>query len=166
LVDKDKDGEADETVSSPISRQAPRPRLQGTELIVAETGKLMSSGHKRRRWRIQEVLTDDILRRRPLDRTVVLGPDSMLYVSVGCCNACVEDDQRRASIPGSRTGPLCSPQGSVTPWAWHGPRENDSGRLTTAGPSRRRPAARRAQQDHTRRGLRLAVLLQGQGGGR
>jgi glucose/arabinose dehydrogenase len=103
LVDKDKDGEADDTVV--FADKLDRPHglaFRGTELIVAETGKLIvlrdTNGDLLADTR--EVLSDDI----PSGgghwtRTVVLGPDSMLYVSVGSsCNACVEDDQRRASI--------------------------------------------------------------------
>ncbi len=103
FVDKNSDGEADKTVV--FAEGLDRPHglaFRGTELIVAETGKLIilkdTNGDLLADTR--EVLTDDI---PPggghWTRTVVLGPDGNLYVSVGSsCNACVEDDLRRAAI--------------------------------------------------------------------
>ncbi|MBI5469622.1 MAG: sorbosone dehydrogenase family protein [Deltaproteobacteria bacterium] len=103
FVDKNNDGIPDKTVV--FAEGLDRPHglaFRGTELIVAETGKLiiLKDTNGDLKADTAEVLTDDI---PPggghWTRTVVLGPDGNLYVSVGSsCNACVEDDKRRASI--------------------------------------------------------------------
>ena len=103
LVDKNKNGVAEKKVVFADGLDKPHGlAFRGTDLIVAETGRLVllkdTNGDLKADTR--EVLTEDI----PPDgnhwtRTVVVGPDNKLYVSVGSsCNACVEDDKRRAAI--------------------------------------------------------------------
>lgn len=103
LPDEDNDGVADD--ARVFARGLKRPHglaFRNGELLVAETGRVLSlqdsdgdlkaDSHK--------VITSDV----PAGgghwtRTVVVGPDNALYVSAGSsCNACVEEDKRRASV--------------------------------------------------------------------
>jgi len=103
FVDKNRDGVADKRVIVAEGLDKPHGLVfRGSDLIVAETGKLVilrdTNGDLVAD--VKEVFTDDI----PADgnhwtRSLAIGPDNDLYVSVGSsCNACVEDDNRRAAI--------------------------------------------------------------------
>lgn len=103
LPDRDGDGVADEVII--FARNLKRPHglaFRDGTLIVAETGSLLAledtSGNLKAD--SKRILSQDV----PAGgghwtRTVVVGPDSALYVSAGSsCNACVEADRRRAAV--------------------------------------------------------------------
>lgn len=103
LPDKNNDGASDEKIV--YAKGLKRPHglaFRGGELLVAETGRLLAMEDKDGDLKAdsQKIVTSDI----PAGgghwtRTVAVGPDNAIYVSAGSsCNACVEDDKRRASV--------------------------------------------------------------------
>lgn len=103
LPDRNGDGIADRHITFAQGLNKPHGlTFRDTELIVAETGRLLSlrdtSGDLRAD--VQRVLSTDIpAEGQHWTRTVAQGPDQNLYVSVGSsCNVCLETDERRASI--------------------------------------------------------------------
>lgn len=103
LPDRDKDGVADRRVVFAGGLTRPHGLLfRGNELIVAETGRLISLTDTNGDLKadVQKVLSTDIPPEgQHWSRTVAEGPDGSLYVSVGSsCNVCVESDPRRAAI--------------------------------------------------------------------
>lgn len=103
LPDRDHDGAADEVIVYADGLDSPHGLVfRGGDLIVAETGALVllkdtNGDHKAD---VKKVITKEI----PYGgghwtRTVVMGPDRALYVSVGSsCNVCVEKERRRATV--------------------------------------------------------------------
>lgn len=103
LKDKDGDGAADSVTEFAAGLDRPHGlAFVAKDLIVAETGRLVllkdtdSDGKAEER----TVITEDLPSGGAhWTRTVVLGPDSFLYVSAGSsCNVYVESDVRRASV--------------------------------------------------------------------
>lgn len=103
LPDKNGDGVADEKIVFADGLDRPHGlAFRGRELVVAETGRLISltDTDADLRANVKEVLSEDI----PAGgghwtRSVVVGPDANLYVSAGSsCNVCIENDPRRAAM--------------------------------------------------------------------
>lgn len=104
LPDKDGDGRADRAVLA--ARNLNRPHgiaFFGGHVYIAETGRVL---------RFRQEPESLVLRNKEsvvpelptkggghFTRTVVFGPDGKMYVSVGSsCNACLEEEQERASL--------------------------------------------------------------------
>lgn len=103
LPDRDGDGDADQVL--PFAEGLNRPHglvFVRDGLVVAETGRLLLLQDRDGDLRAESttVLSDKIPSGgMHWTRTVILGPDGFLYVSVGSdCNACRESDLRRASV--------------------------------------------------------------------
>jgi glucose/arabinose dehydrogenase len=103
LPDKNGDGVADEQIVFADGLDRPHGlAFRGRELVVAETGRLISlmDTDADLRADVKEVLSEDV----PAGgghwtRSVVVGPDMNLYISAGSsCNACIENDPRRAAM--------------------------------------------------------------------
>ncbi|OGP14985.1 MAG: hypothetical protein A2052_04725 [Deltaproteobacteria bacterium GWA2_54_12] len=103
LPDRDKDGTADEVVV--YARGLKRPHglaFRDSELLVAEAGSVsaLRDDDNDLKADSKKVITSDV----PSGgghwtRTVVIGPDNAIYVAAGSsCNACVEEDARRAGV--------------------------------------------------------------------
>ena len=103
LPDRDHDNVADMVIVFADGLDEPHGIVfRGAELIIAENGGLVllkdTDGDLKAD--VKKRLTDDI----PgggghWTRTVVIGPDGLLYVSAGSsCNVCIEEDRRRASV--------------------------------------------------------------------
>lgn len=103
LPDKNKDGVADrKTVFARGLKDVHGLAFHNGDLYAAGTGKLYRLRDKNGDLRAEtvEVISKDIPGSGGhWTRTVVVGPDKHLYVSVGSsCNVCVEEDPRRAAI--------------------------------------------------------------------
>jgi glucose/arabinose dehydrogenase len=103
LPDRDHDNAADEITVFADGLDSPHGiAFRGTDMIIAETGGLVilrdTDGDLKADYK--EVISRDI----PSGgghwtRTLVIGPDNRLYVSVGSsCNVCLEKDRRRAAV--------------------------------------------------------------------
>lgn len=103
LPDRDKDGAADEVIV--FARGLKRPHglaFRNGELLVAEAGSVVALRDDDNDLKAdsKKIITDDV----PSGgghwtRTVVIGPDNAIYVAAGSsCNACVEEDRRRAAV--------------------------------------------------------------------
>lgn len=103
LPDRDRDGAADEAIV--YARGLKRPHglaFTDGELLVAEAGSVVALRDDDGDLKAdsKKVITKDV----PSGgghwtRTVVIGPDKAIYVAAGSsCNACVEEDVRRAAI--------------------------------------------------------------------
>ncbi|TYP00294.1 glucose/arabinose dehydrogenase [Geothermobacter ehrlichii] len=103
LPDRDRDGFADETVEFAAGLDRPHGlAFAGGALLVAESGRLLRLQDRDGDLRADavRVISDDL----PSGgghwtRSLAVGPDDALYVSVGSdCNACLEEDPRRGTI--------------------------------------------------------------------
>ncbi len=103
LPDRDHDNAADDRVVFAEGLDSPHGiAFRGGDLIIAETGGLVllrdTDGDLKADYK--KVISRDI----PSGgghwtRTVAIGPDNRLYVSVGSsCNVCLEKDRRRAAV--------------------------------------------------------------------
>lgn len=103
LPDKDKDGTVDEVIV--YARGLKRPHglaFRNGELLVAEAGSVVSLKDDDNDLKAdsKRIITDDV----PSGgghwtRTIVIGPDNAIYLAAGSsCNACVEEDTRRAGV--------------------------------------------------------------------
>lgn len=103
LPDRDKDGVADETIV--FARGLKRPHgleFRNGELLVAEAARVVALRDDDGDLKAdsKKIITEDV----PSGgghwtRTVVIGPDKAIYVAAGSsCNACVEEDRRRAAV--------------------------------------------------------------------
>jgi len=101
--DRDKDGVADETIV--FARGLKRPHglaFANGELLVAEAARVVAlmDDDGDLKADSKKIITEDV----PSGgghwtRTVVTGPDKAIYVAAGSsCNACVEEDRRRAAV--------------------------------------------------------------------
>ena len=165
LSDVDGDGDADEVVPILTGLRMPHGvAFIGQTLFVAETDRVLRLDHLV--GRVQRPDDRPAARRgHHQTRTLTVGPDGKLYVSIGSsCDACEESDPLRAAIwrldpDGGELAPFArglrnavgltwSPDGSRL-WATENER-NDLGEEIPAGRGRRRAARCR---------LRLARLL-------
>lgn len=103
LPDRDHDGVADEKIV--FAEGLARPHglvFRDGELIVAQTGSLIALKDTDGDLRADEkrtITTDIPPGGGHWTRTLAVGPDGRYYVSVGStCNACEEEDYRRASV--------------------------------------------------------------------
>ncbi len=103
LPDRDRDGEADEAVVFASNLNRPHGlAIRGSELIVAEVDKVISLKDTNNDLKAdsRETLTKDIPGSGGhWTKSLAVSPDKTVYISAGSsCNACVEDDKRRAAI--------------------------------------------------------------------
>lgn len=103
LPDRDNDGVADDAVTFAGGLDRPHGlAFRGSGLMVAESGgvvMLNDTDNDLKADERKEVADDIPSGGGHWTRTVVIGPDGALYVSVGSsCNACTERDGRRASV--------------------------------------------------------------------
>ncbi len=104
LPDDDGDGRADRAVTVIEGLDLPHGlAFHGDRLYIAETGRVVRVGYDpatRRALGAPEVVVPDLPSRGGhWTRTIAVGPDRRLYVSVGSsCNNCEERDGRRAAI--------------------------------------------------------------------
>lgn len=103
LPDRDRDGVADEVIV--FARGLKRPHglaFRNGELLVAEAGSVsvLRDDDGDLKADSKNILTKDV----PSGgghwtRTIVIGSDNAIYVAAGSsCNACVEEDRRRAAV--------------------------------------------------------------------
>jgi glucose/arabinose dehydrogenase len=103
LPDRDRDGAADEIIVYARGLKKPHGLVfRDGELLVAEAGSVsaLKDDDNDLKADSKKIITDDV----PSGgghwtRTVVIGPDNAIYVAAGSsCNACVEEDTRRAAV--------------------------------------------------------------------
>lgn len=103
LPDADGDGRADKTVVVARGLAVPTSLAFGDrELYVGEVDGVTRMTPHPRRWHGKEktrIVTDIPWEGRHYARTVLVGPDGRLYLSIGAsCNVCRESDPHRAAV--------------------------------------------------------------------